>query len=146
MASQDLWSEVGIRADDASRFDRLLVRISKDSSGAKINKLNGLARHHDAVVELQITMRQAHAVKVIDARDDLLEDAVNFRSAHLAGHDDRKEVVLGVLHDFVIVAMVFNDIKSLDDIWVCQSQSARQTLIITRHAHDARSNQCRTLQ
>jgi hypothetical protein len=36
----------------------------------------------------------------------LLEDAVDLRSSHLARHDDREEVKLGVLHDFVVVTVV----------------------------------------
>lgn len=60
-------------------------------------------------------------MEISDAITYLSEDAVDLRPEHLGRHDDRKEVVRGVFHDLVIMAVVANDVDCLDHIDMFQT-------------------------
>jgi hypothetical protein len=65
----------------------------------------------------------AHRVQILDSRDDLLEDAVDLWTSHLATHDNTEQVVFAVLHDLVVVTIVRNDIDCLNNVGVMQSRA-----------------------
>lgn len=123
LLAKDLWSEVGIATDDASRWCMRLARIVEDSGSAEIDELHDIVRCHDAVVEFKVTVGKTHFVQVLDTIAYLAEYAVNFRAAHLSRHDDTEQIERSVLHDLIIVAMVRNDINGLDDIGMFQGGS-----------------------
>lgn len=98
LRGEHLGREVRVAADDARRERRLLARVVEHRRGAKVDQLHDVVRGHDAVVELQVAVREAQRVQVLDAVADLAEDAVYLGARHAAGHDDAEEVVRRVLH------------------------------------------------
>jgi hypothetical protein len=114
-------SEVRIRSDDSIRLCRLLSGVLEYDGGTKIYELDRVVARHDAVVEFEISMRESHRVKVVDTVDDLLEDAVDLGASHLARHDDREQVEFGVLHDFVVVTVIRDNVESFDNVRVMKS-------------------------
>lgn len=119
-AREDLWSEVWIRTDDASGLCRCLSRIMKDNRGTKVDNLDDILLCHDAIVELEISVCESHAVEIVDAVDDLAKDAVNFWTGHLTGHDDAEQVKGSILHDLVEMAMIANDFNRFDNVRVLE--------------------------
>ena len=86
----------------------------------KINNLHDpvLADHY--VVQLQIPVREPHAVEIGHAAQDLEEATADFFPRHLARHDDGEEVERRILHHLVPLALLLYDVKRLNDITVMQ--------------------------
>lgn len=72
------------------------------------------------IVQLEVPVREAHAVQIHDSINNLEERTVDLVSCHLARHDDGKEIVWCVLHDLVPVTSFVNNVQSLDNITVVQ--------------------------
>ena len=96
---QHFRGEVWVGADNATSFSKLLSRVMKDGSCAKIDKLDNVGCCHDAVIKFEIAVSEADRVKVINTFADLAEDAVDLGAAHLLGHDDAKKVIRCILHN-----------------------------------------------
>lgn len=92
----------------------------EDSSSTKVDKLYDVVVCHDAIIQFEIAMCEAHFVKVFYAIANLAEDTVNFGTTHFAGHDDREEIKRSKLHDLIIVAMVEDDVDCFYDIGVLE--------------------------
>jgi len=73
-------------------------------------------------------------VQVVDARNDLLPYAEDLGTRHLARHDAAEEIVFGILHHFVVVTVVADDVDCLDDIWMVERGSAGCTARVRRTA------------
>lgn len=80
--------EVRVGTDNPRSGDLVLARVVKDGGRTEIDELDDIVAGHDAVVEFEITMSQSHLVQVVDTVDNLPENTVDFRSRHLARHDD----------------------------------------------------------
>lgn len=80
-----------------------------------------LAYHH--VVQLQITMRQAHRVQIADTVDDLQERTGNFLARHLPSHDDGEQIEWGVFHDLEPSVVLLDDIHGLDDVAMVEGRT-----------------------
>lgn len=118
---QDLWGQVRIRADDAlSPHNLRLERVLEDGRGPKVDDLDDALAGNDAVVELQVAVREAHLVKVREAGEDLLERATNLALRHLAGHYDCEKVKRTVLHHLVVLAVLLDNVQRLNDVGVMQ--------------------------
>ena len=100
--------------------DIVLERIPENDRAAKINDLHDTMLIDHYIVQLQISMRKTHAVEILHTRHDLQRAATYLLPAHLASHDDREEVERCVLHDFVPLALLLNDIHRLDDVTVVE--------------------------
>lgn len=81
---EDLWSEVGITADDTRRWCKRLAGIMEDGGSTKVNKFDDIVGRHNTVIELEVTMGETHLMEILDTIADLTEDTVDFRSAHFA--------------------------------------------------------------
>ena len=96
---QDFRRKIRVGTDDPRGGDLVLARVVKHGGGTKVDELDDTVRCHDTIVELQISMSQTHLVEIVDTVNDLSEDTVDLRSSHLAGHDNREQVVRCVLHN-----------------------------------------------
>ena len=96
---QDFRREVRVGTDDSRSGDLVFTGIVEDCRSPKVDELDDVVRGHDAVVELEISVRQPHPVEIIDTVDNLPKDAVDFRPGHLARHDDREEVIRRIFHN-----------------------------------------------
>jgi hypothetical protein len=71
----------------------------KDSCGTKVDKLYDVVVCHDAIIEFEVAMSEAHLVEVLYAIAHLAEDTVYFWTTHFSGHDDREEIKRSKLHN-----------------------------------------------
>ena len=71
----------------------------KHSRGAKIDELDDVTLGHHTVVQLEIPVREAHAMQVIYAIDNLPENAINLRPHHLPGHNHAEQIKRRIFHD-----------------------------------------------
>lgn len=101
----------------------ILEGILKHDGASKVNDLHDAVLVDDDVVELEISMSQAHAVQICHTAEDLECAARNLISGHLASHDDSKQVITAVLHDFKPGAFLMDDVNGLDDVAVMQGGS-----------------------
>ena len=96
---EDFRSKIRVRTDDA-RGERLrLSGVVENSCSSKVYELDAVVHCHDAVVKLEVAVRETHSVEVVDAITDLAEDAKDFGPAHFAGHDDVEQIIGSVLHN-----------------------------------------------
>lgn len=63
-------------------------------------------------------MSKPKRVEVGDSITNLTKYAIDLWATHLAGHDYRKEIMWGILHDLVAVTVLPDYVNSLDDIRV----------------------------
>lgn len=80
-----------------------------------------LVDHH--VVQLQVSVRQAHSVKISHTIKDLSETACHLGFCHSARHHNCEQVEWSVLHNLIPVAPLLNDIEGPDDIAVVKSRT-----------------------
>jgi hypothetical protein len=99
LAGEDFRGEVRIAADDTGGRCMCFTGVMEYSGGSEINELDDMFWSHDAVVKFEITVGEAHFVKVFDTITYLAKYAVDLWAAHLARHDDAKEIKGGVLHN-----------------------------------------------
>lgn len=71
----------------------------EDGRGAKVDEFDDIVRCHDAVVEFEVTMSQAHFVEIFYAVANLTKNAVYLWTTHLAGHDNGEEIKWCKFHD-----------------------------------------------
>ena len=71
----------------------------KHGRGAEIDEFDHVISGHHAVVKLEIPVCEAHAMEIVDAVDNLAENAVNLWSGHLSGHDDAEQIKRRIFHD-----------------------------------------------
>jgi hypothetical protein len=79
-----------------------LSRVMEYSSCAEVDKLYDIIGAHYTIVEFQIAVRYANFMEIFYAIANLAKDAVNFRTAHFARHDDGEEVVRSKFHDLEV--------------------------------------------
>ena len=96
---QNLWCEIRVATDYAGSRSVGLARIVEDGRCAKVDKLDDVIRGHDAVIEFEVAVSEAHLVEILDTVANLAEDAVYFWPTHLARHDDGEEVKGCEFHD-----------------------------------------------
>lgn len=97
--AENLRRQIRIRADNTSRRNLVLARVVENSGRTEINEFDNVFRSHDTVIKLQISVSKTHRMKVVDTVDNLAEDTIDFRTRHLARHDNREQVIRCVLHD-----------------------------------------------
>ena len=71
----------------------------KHGRGAKVDEFDNIILGHHTVVQFEIPVREAHPMQVMNAIDDLPENAVNLLSRHLSGHDHAEQIIWSILHD-----------------------------------------------
>lgn len=96
---ENLRGEVGITANHTSSWSVGFTRIMKNGSSAKIDELDDIVWGHDAIIKLEVTVGQAHFVKIFNTVTNLTKYAVDLRAAHLCRHDDAEEIKWSVFHD-----------------------------------------------
>ncbi len=63
---QNLWGEIRVATDYTGSRSVGLARIVEDGRCAKVDKLDDVIRGHDAVIEFEVAMSEAHLVKILD--------------------------------------------------------------------------------
>lgn len=86
----------------------------------EIDNLHDALVTDDDIVEFEIAVGEAHAVNIRDAIEDLQEAAADLFTAHSASHDNGKQVVRAILHDFEPAALFLQNVERLDDVAVVE--------------------------
>lgn len=101
--------------------DGILERVFKNARTTKVDNLEDTEVVEYEVVELKVAVGDAHVVEIVEAGQELTPAACDLLARHHARHDDGKEVVGGIFHDFVEDGALLDDIEGLNDIGVVQS-------------------------
>lgn len=105
------------------QHDIVLKRIAEDDRTPEIDQLHDTVLVDDNVVKLEITMCQSHLMQITHTTDDLQRGASDLVSCHLTSHDRSKQIERCVLHDLVPLALLVDDVDSLDHVAVVQSRA-----------------------
>lgn len=105
-------------AQSLAQMRRLLPAHPKHIAHSKIRNLDMALRVNQEVLGLDIAVRDAHAMEVRDASEDLLEVRVDLGGAEVAFFDGGVEVpTRTVLHDLApVLLLVLDEVDRLDDV------------------------------
>lgn len=106
-----------------SHHNLILEGISEHHSATEIDQLHDALVIDHNIVQLEITMRQTHAVQVQHSTQNLQRRASNLLTTHLPSHDRRKQVVGRVLHHFVPLPPLIYYVDCLDDVAMVKSRA-----------------------
>lgn len=92
-----------------------------DHGTTKVDDLDDTVFVHDTVVQLQISVSNAHLVQIGNALDHTVKAAGNLVAAHVTLHHGREELVLSVFHHLIEAIVLLDDVNGLDDVGVVES-------------------------
>lgn len=110
----------------AAGFAKARVGAAEDLGNAKVGNLELAVLCDEQVLELDVTMGNAIGVQVVDALDELLEEAQAILKLGLAFQvallHKAEQVALGaVFHDVVPPSVISAEANRLDNVWMMQA-------------------------
>ena len=125
--------------DVVAELDVVLPGGLEALGAAEVSDLHAAVLRQQDVLRLEVSVRDAHVMHIVDGSHHLLEEAIGLGVLQLAcGGDKRVKVTSGaILHHLVVVALrVLEEVVSIDDAVVLErggdAELVSQTLAVLR--------------